>query len=141
MKWVTHYVWAALPLISVYRCSYLLLIAAYAIAATKLTDVLAHGRKPVKAWRGGPWAVAKTVPYRTRWHDPWAVATHSLTAASVAWIAGLPWALWAALGALGGLTHVFLDRLTPGKRAISWVYNAPALVLGLLMAYYLCLPR
>lgn len=124
MKWVTHYVWAALPLIYVYHCAYLPLVIAYSVTATVLTDMLAHRGRPV--------------PHRTWWHDPWAVAAHSLVAGSIAWSAGLPWLLWAALGALGGFTHVFLDWISPGRKAISWGYNAPALLLGLAIAYYIC---
>jgi len=100
MKWVTHIIWAGLA----YKAAGLDPATALALAgiATAITDVLGH-RGLRRAW----------------WHDPLAVAAH---------IAVYPGGgLWSLLA---GLSHVALDWISPGRLAVSWVYNFPFMALG-----------
>jgi len=100
MMWITHIIWASLA----YKAAGLTPYAAIPLAAvaTAITDVLGH-RSLRRAW----------------WHDPLAVAVH----VGVAPQAGL-WALAA------GLSHVALDWISPGRLAVSWIYNFPWIALG-----------
>lgn len=98
MKWVTHIAWATVILYMLKEPTWedYLLIAAH----TAITDVFGH------YWRGG-------VPARNKYHDVIAIT-----------LAILLWYSDPLTGLAVGLTHVILDWVSPGKLAVSWLYNA-----------------
>lgn len=104
MKWVTHIVWGA----AVLRFFGAGLPTAFALASlhTVFTDVLGH-RGLRRAW----------------YHDILSIIIGILLGLYV----GLPMPASLALG----LTHVVLDWISPGRLAVSWLYNLPFLALGL----------
>jgi hypothetical protein len=86
---------------------------AYAAASlhTAITDMLGH-----RGYR------------RARWHDALSVAL------------GVAIGLYlgnAAAGLAMGLIHVVLDWISPGRLAVSWLYNAPFFIMGVALNLYI----
>ena len=107
MKWLTHVVWGSLPFLPSMG------LMAYAVASvhTAITDVMGH------------WGYR-----RAMWHD----------ALSVVLGVAIGWYLDnVAAGLLLGLIHVVLDWLSPGRLAVSWLYNAPFFLLGAVLNVYI----
>lgn len=105
MKWYTHILWASL--------AYSLaappdVSVALAAAATVLTDALGHGG-------------LRRAPH----HDALALFAHT----AVALIYTQTWQT-ALAGLLAGLLHVALDKISPGRLAVSNIYNLPFALAG-----------
>ncbi len=101
MKWFTHILWntaAAAALCSIFAmsCDTYITVSAMAALHTVVTDVLGH--------RG---------LRRNRYHDAISLITAVVLTASV----GNPVLL------IFGPIHIVLDRLSPGRLAVSWAYN------------------
>ncbi len=107
MKWVTHVVWGALPFLSTMGP------LSYAVASlhTALTDVMGH------------WGYR-----RAKWHDVLSVVLGVAIGLHLGNVAA---------GLAMGLIHVVLDWLSPGRLAVSWLYNLPFILLGVSLNVYI----